>query len=70
MRKTSKQIFEDQSLANVEKNIATVKDIFNYTKEAELKKDENKYENYDVSEYIVPLEEKVVLEQTQIENEK
>ena len=70
MRKTSKQIFEDQSLANVEKNIATVKDIFNYTKEAELKKDESKYVNYDVSEYIVPLKEKVEQEQNNVENEK
>ena len=55
MRKTSKQIFEDQSLMNVEKNIATVKDIFNYTGEDDLKKDEDKYDKYNVDELIVPL---------------
>ena len=43
MKKTSKQIYEDESLANVEKNIATVKDIFNYTGEDKLKEDEEKY---------------------------
>ena len=56
MRKTSKQIFEDESLINVEKNIASVKDIFNYTKEDKLKEDENHYENYDVSSKIISLE--------------
>ena len=43
MKKTSKQIYEDESLANVEKNIVTVKDIFNYTQEDKLKEDEEKY---------------------------
>lgn len=43
VRKTSKQIYDDQSLNNVEDNIVTVKEIFNYTKEHELKDDEKKY---------------------------
>ena len=43
MKKTSKQIYEDESLINVEKNISTVKDIFNYTGEDKLKEDEEKY---------------------------
>jgi len=43
MRKTSKQIFKDESLANVESKIADVKDIFNYTGESDLKEDEKKY---------------------------
>lgn len=58
MRKTSKQIFDDQSLINVEKNIATVKDIFNYTGEDDLKKDEDKYDKYNVDKLIVPLKNK------------
>ena len=56
MRKTSQQIFNDQSLINVEKKIATVKDIFNYTGEDDLKKDEDKYDKYNVEEITVPLE--------------
>ena len=43
MRKTSKQIFKDESLINVESKIAEVKDIFNYTGEKQLKEDEMKY---------------------------
>ena len=45
MRNTSKQIYEDESLENVEKNIATVKEIFTYTGEDKLKEDEIKYSN-------------------------
>jgi len=45
MRKTSKQIFEDECLLNVEKKIASVNDIFNYTGENKLKEDEEKYTN-------------------------
>ena len=41
--KTSKTIFNDESLHNIENKIATVKEIFEYTKEQELKDDEIKY---------------------------
>ena len=40
---TSKQIFNDESLVNVESKIASVKDIFNYTGEDKLKEDEVEY---------------------------
>ncbi len=43
IRKTSKQIFNDESLMNVESKIASVKDIFNYTGEDKLKEDEVEY---------------------------
>ena len=43
IRKTSKQIFNDESLVNVESKIASVKDIFNYTGEDKLKEDEVEY---------------------------
>ena len=43
LRKTSKSIYQDESLTNVENKIATVKEIFEYTKEQELKDDENNY---------------------------
>ena len=43
LRKTSKTIFNDESLHNIENKIATVKEIFEYTKEQELKDDEKKY---------------------------
>ena len=43
LRKTSKTIYQDESLTNVENKIATVKEIFEYTKEQELKDDEKKY---------------------------
>ena len=46
MEKVSKDIYDNESLKNVEKNIATVKDIFAYTEEDQLKKDESNYENY------------------------
>jgi phosphoenolpyruvate mutase len=45
MKETSKQIFNDESLVNVEKNIASVNDIFNYTGEEQLKNDEKIYLN-------------------------
>jgi phosphoenolpyruvate phosphomutase len=43
MEETSKIIFEEQSLINIEKKITTVNEIFNYTKEDELKVDESLY---------------------------
>jgi len=43
MRKTTKTIFQDESLKNIEDKIVTVKEIFEYTKEQELKDDENNY---------------------------
>jgi len=43
MEETSKIIFEEQSLINIEKKITTVNEIFNYTKEDELKLDESLY---------------------------
>jgi phosphoenolpyruvate mutase len=43
IKKTSKQIFNDESLINIESKIASVKDIFNYTGEDKLKEDEKKY---------------------------
>ena len=45
MKETSKQIFKDESLVNVEKKIASVNDIFNYTGEEQLKNDEKIYLN-------------------------
>ena len=45
MKETSKQIFNDESLVNVEKKIASVNDIFNYTGEEQLKDDEKIYLN-------------------------
>jgi phosphoenolpyruvate phosphomutase len=42
----SKQIFENQNIQELDDKIKTVKDIFEYTKEAELKEDEKKYMNY------------------------
>ena len=45
MEDVSKQIYENQSISNLE-NIKSVKDIFEYTKEAELKSDEKIYRNY------------------------
>lgn len=45
MKETSKQIFNDESLVNVEKKIASVNDIFNYTGEEQLKNDEKIYLN-------------------------
>lgn len=45
MKKTSKQIFSEESLMNVESKIASVKDIFNYTGENKLKEDEKTYTN-------------------------
>lgn len=43
VRNTSKQIFQDESLENVEKKICTVKEVFAYTGEDKLKDDEEKY---------------------------
>jgi len=45
MKETSKQIFNDESLVNIEKKIASVNDIFNYTGEEQLKNDEKIYLN-------------------------
>ena len=41
--KTTKTIFESESINNVEPNIASIKDIFNYTKTPQLKVDEKNY---------------------------
>ena len=43
MEKTTKTIFESESINNVEPNIASIKDIFNYTKTPQLKVDEKNY---------------------------
>lgn len=45
MQETSLKIFENNSLSEVVDNIESVKTIFNYTKEKELKEDEAKYLN-------------------------
>merc|ERR1711916_280485 len=43
MQQTTAQIFADQSLVNVEPNIASVKEIFRITDDAELVEAEDKY---------------------------
>lgn len=43
LRKTSKTIYQDECLTNIEDKICTVKEIFEYTKEQELKDDEKNY---------------------------
>jgi phosphoenolpyruvate mutase len=43
MEKLCKEIYETETISNVQNNIATVKDIFNYTKTPQLKIDEKKY---------------------------
>ncbi len=43
MQKTAKQIYEDRSLSNVEKEIVSVKEIFRLQNAAELKTAESKY---------------------------
>ena len=43
MQSVTKQIFEDQSLVNVEPNIVTVKEVFRITQDAELREAEGKY---------------------------
>ena len=43
MQETTKQIFESESLEDVEKRIVTVKDVFELTGEDKLKNDEEKY---------------------------
>jgi len=43
MQKTSRQIFEEQSLINVEKNVATVNEVFRLQGEDELRIAEKKY---------------------------
>jgi len=43
IRKTSHQIYKDESLMNVENKICTVQEIFNYTGERILKDDEKRY---------------------------
>ena len=43
IEETTKSIFESESINNVEPNIASVKDIFNYTKTPQLKIDEKNY---------------------------
>jgi len=43
MQQTSKQIFEDQSLANVEKKVASVNEVFRLQNEKELSQAEKKY---------------------------
>lgn len=43
MKKTSQAIFESQSIAGVEKEIASVKDVFTLQDEEELKQAEKKY---------------------------
>ena len=45
MEEVSSQIFSNQNIQNLDDKIKTVKDIFEYTKEAELKQDEKKYLN-------------------------
>jgi phosphoenolpyruvate phosphomutase len=43
MQNTAAQIFKDQSLHNVEKEVATVKEIFRLQNAAELEQAEQKY---------------------------
>jgi phosphoenolpyruvate phosphomutase len=43
MQQTSKQIFQDQSLVNVEGKIAPVNEVFRLQNNAELKEAEKKY---------------------------
>ena len=43
MQKTSQQIFKEQSLANIEKNVATVNEVFRLQNEKELSNAEKKY---------------------------
>eukprot|EP01136_Pigoraptor_vietnamica_P030962 Opistho-1_new@90898 len=43
MQKITKQIYTDQSLINVEKNIATVKEVFRLQRDHELQEAEDKY---------------------------
>ena len=43
MEETSKNIFENKNLMGIEKEITTVKEIFEYTKEDDLKADELLY---------------------------
>ena len=43
MQETSKRIYEDQSLTNVEKKVATVKEVFRITQQPELEAAEKKY---------------------------
>ena len=43
MEALSKDIYENQSLINVEDKITKVNEIFEYTNEAGLKEDEKKY---------------------------
>lgn len=43
MQNTTQQIYKDQSLVNVEKKIAAVKEVFRLQKDDELKEAEKKY---------------------------
>lgn len=43
MQKTSQQIFNDKSLVNIEKNVASVNEIFRLQNEKELSNAEKKY---------------------------
>ena len=43
MKNTSAQIFNDQSLINIEKNVASVNEIFRLQNEKELSNAEKKY---------------------------
>jgi phosphoenolpyruvate phosphomutase len=43
MQETTKRIFEDESLINVESNVATLKEVFRLQRTDELEDAENKY---------------------------